>query len=46
VLGAAGVANAGQEIGNGIAAHTYQLAFTMPGTSPLSASSRKHSRHI
>src|SRR5438477_3864532 len=24
----------------------YQLAFTMPGTSPLSASSRKHSRHI
>ena len=24
----------------------YQLAFTMPGTSPLRASSRKHRRHI
>src|SRR5207244_11116290 len=27
-------------------AWAYQLAFTMPGTSPLSASSRKHRRHI
>src|SRR5919204_1458025 len=46
VLGPAGVANAGEEVGDRIAAHAYQLAFTTPGTSPLSASSRKHRRHI
>src|SRR5262245_26454546 len=46
VLGAAGVANAREEIGDRIAAHAYQLAFTTPGTSPFRASSRKHRRHI
>src|SRR5881397_4266576 len=47
VLGAARFADAGQKIGDRIASHgLYQLAFTMPGTSPLSASSRKQSRHI
>src|SRR5262249_33945860 len=46
VLGAAGVADAREEVGDRIAAHAYQLAFTTPGTSPLSASSRKHRRHI
>src|SRR5262249_8077904 len=46
VLGAAGVADPGEEIGDGVALHRlYQLAFTMPGISPLSASSRKHNRH-
>src|SRR5689334_5058373 len=45
VLGATGIADAGEQIGDRIAPH-YQLAFTTPGTSPLSASSRKHRRHI
>src|SRR5216117_637465 len=46
VLGPAGVPDAREEVGDGIAAHVYQLAFVMPGTSPLRASSRKHRRHI
>src|SRR5213594_2541842 len=47
VLGAARVANTRQHVGDRVASHgPYQLAFTMPGTSPLSASSRKQSRHI
>src|SRR5438445_561516 len=47
VLGAARVADTGQHVGDRIAPHgAYQLAFTMPGTSPLSACSRKHRRHI
>ena len=46
VLRAARVADACQHVGDRIAAHAYQLAFTMPGTSPFSASSRKHRRHI
>src|SRR6266850_321721 len=46
VLGPAGVPDAREEIGDRIAVHVYQLAFVMPGTSPLRASSRKHRRHI
>ena len=47
VLGVAGVADAGEQVGDRIGHRmAYQLAFTMPGTSPLSASSRKHRRHI
>src|SRR5262249_14807439 len=48
VLGAVRVANAGQEVGDRIAHHrdgSYQLALITPGTSPLSASSRKQIRH-
>src|SRR4029434_1051233 len=47
VLGPARVADTREHVGDRIASHgPYQLAFTMPGTSPLSASSRKQSRHI
>src|SRR5882724_4994421 len=47
VLGPARVADTRQHVGDRIASHgPYQLAFTMPGTSALSASSRKQSRHI
>src|SRR5262249_41257667 len=45
VLGAAGVPDARQHVGDRIALHGYQLAFTTPGISPLSASSRKQRRH-
>src|SRR3989338_2506057 len=46
VLRPARVADSRQHVGDWVASHGYQLAFTMPGTSPLSASSRKQSRHI
>src|SRR5262245_37023459 len=49
VLGAAGVSDPGQQVGDRIAHHecvsSYQLALMTPGTSPLRANSRKQIRH-
>src|SRR5581483_7141646 len=45
VLGPTRVPDAGEEVGDRIASHDYQLALITPGTSPLSASSRKQMRH-